>query len=306
MNVPTEGTFPDGRLIESSPIAFTEEEITAWEEGTPEIRALLQRVEIRTITYMSDGLRVRGILAAPKEGKGFPCLIYNRGGNRDFGAITKKRAALFIARVASWGYVVVGSQYRGNMGGEGQEEFGGADVNDVLNLIPLLERLPNSDASRIGMYGRSRGGMMTYLALARTKRIAAGIVDAGEADLLFGAKRRPEMADGVFAELIPDYYKESEAQLEARSAICWPEKLCKETPILLLHGTADWRVSPLQAMRMAIALYEANHPFRFVLFEGGDHGLSEHREEVFGLIKQWLNHYVRDRLDWPSLEPHGP
>ncbi len=72
------------------------------------------------------------------------------------------------------------------MGGEGREEFGGADVDDVLNLIPLLGSFPQADTSRIGMYGRSRGGMMTYIALTKTDRIAAAIVDAGEANL-FGA-----------------------------------------------------------------------------------------------------------------------
>ena len=41
--------------------------------------------------------------------------------------------------------MVVASQYRGNAGGEGKEEFGGKDVNDVLNLLPLLESLPKAD-----------------------------------------------------------------------------------------------------------------------------------------------------------------
>jgi hypothetical protein len=56
---------------------------------------------------------------------------------------------------------------------------------------------------------------------------------------------------------------------------------------------------------MASALYEVKHPFRFVFFEGGDHGLSEHRAEVDRLIKDWLDRYVRDRQLWPSLEPHS-
>jgi len=51
------------------------------------------------------------------------------------------------------------------MGGEGKEEHGGKDLNDVFNLIPLLSHLPNANTLRIGLYGESRGGMMTYLAL---------------------------------------------------------------------------------------------------------------------------------------------
>lgn len=70
-----------------------------------------------------------------------------------------------MGKMASWGYVVVASQYRGNDGGEGIEQFGGDDVNDVLNLIPVLNQLPKADTSRVGIEGGSRGGMMTYLAM---------------------------------------------------------------------------------------------------------------------------------------------
>jgi dipeptidyl aminopeptidase/acylaminoacyl peptidase len=82
-----------------------------------------------------------GFLLAPKlrEGK-LPVLIFNRGGNRDFGAISE-RDLLYLAYLASTSYVVLASQYHGNDGGEGKELFGGSDVNDVLNLIPLAGSL---------------------------------------------------------------------------------------------------------------------------------------------------------------------
>ena len=113
------------------------------------------------------------------------------------------------------------------------------------------------------------------------------------------------MEKQVYAELIPNYAEHKEAALAARSAVRWPEKLHKQTPILLLHGSADWRVHPTEALTMAFKLYESKHPFRFVFFEGGDHGLTEHREEVDRLIRDWLDRYVRDKKPWPSLEPHG-
>jgi dipeptidyl aminopeptidase/acylaminoacyl peptidase len=220
------------------------------------------------------------------------------------GALDDERAARLLGNIASWGYVVVASQYRGNAGGEGKEEFGGADVNDVLNLIPLLESIPQADASRIGMYGWSRGGMMTYIALTKTDRITAAITGGGMADSSISIKLRPEM-ENVYAELVPDYRKNKDAALKARSAVQWPERIYKKTPILLLHGGADWRVHPTQAFAMVSALYQSKHPFRFVFFEGGDHGLTEHREEVNRLARDWLDRYVRDKKPWPSLDPHG-
>jgi dipeptidyl aminopeptidase/acylaminoacyl peptidase len=269
------------------------------------VRAILEQVEVRAITYQSDGLEVRGYLVAPRKGEKFPCVIYNRGGSLEFSAITDVQAALQLGRIASWGYVVVASQYRGNAGGEGKEEFGGSDVDDVLNLIPLLETVPQADAQRIGIYGWSRGGMMTYLALSRSRRFAAAIVGGGLSDLAESAASRPDMENN-FTSLIPGYAYNREAEQNVRSAIRWPEKLPADVPILLLHGTGDWRVSPRQTLALASRLLELKHPFRLVMFEGGDHGLSEYRDDVNRLAHEWLDRYVRDRAPWPSLEPHGP
>jgi dipeptidyl aminopeptidase/acylaminoacyl peptidase len=263
-------------------------------------------LDYQRIRYLSDGLKVVGYIIKPKrtDGKKLPVIIFNRGGTQEFGRLNFEHLFHYFYLVAD-GYILVASQYRGNAGGEGREEHGGADVNDVLNLIPVIESIPEADASRIGMYGWSRGGMMTYIVLTRTDRIAAAIIGAGLADAFDYIKRRPKMEKDFFSKLIPNYAGNKEAALKARSTVHWPEKLCKRTPILLLHGSSDRRVHPNQALRMASLLYENKHPFRFVFFEGGDHGLSEHREEVERLVKDWLDRYVRDRRPWPSLEPHG-
>ena len=262
------------------------------------------------IFYASDGLRVAGYLVRPAakpeatEQDRDPVIIFNRGGNREFGKLTL--SSLFgLVDLAQRGYAILASQYRGNDGGEGREEFGGADVHDVLNLIPLVDSLSYADPDRIGMFGWSRGGMMTYLALKQTDRIRAAVVGAGMADAFNNVARRPDMEAHVFAELVPNWEDERKTALAARSAVRWAGRLHKETPILLLHGSADWRVHPTEALDMARALYEARHPFRFAFFEGGDHGLSEFRDEVDEMIGEWFDRYLRDRQAWPSLKPHG-
>ncbi len=267
-------------------------------------REILQDVAVSAITYSSDDLKVRGYLAVPRKGGRLPAVILNRGGNRSFGAITDEEAILRLGELACAGYVVAASQYRGNAGGEGKEEFGGADVDDVLNLIPLLESMPQVDPGRIGMMGWSRGGMMTYLALARTDRIRAAVVGSGVSDLQDMLARRPEMED-VFQALIPQYREKKDEALAARSAVRWVDKLPNQTPILILAGTADWRVDPRQALDMAAALLAAKHPFRLVMFEGGEHSLADFRPEVDRLVRDWLDRYVRDLRPWPGLEPQG-
>ncbi|HHG84195.1 MAG TPA: hypothetical protein ENJ82_05540 [Bacteroidetes bacterium] len=267
--------------------------------------AYLDQIEIETITYLSDGLKVKGYLAYPKSGKHLPCVIYNRGGNRDFAALNEFKAAFILAKVASWGYMVAASQYRGNQGGEGREEFGGSDVNDVLNLVPAFTQLPQADTSRIGLYGWSRGGMMTYLALTRSCRFRAAVVGAGLTDLWAWMRTRPDTIESVFAANIPDYASNTKASLDARSALQQVDHFCKTTPILMLHGSADWRVAPEMALDLSKAFIREKVPHRLVLFEGGNHGLSEFSAEVDDMVKNWLAKYLQADTKLPNLNPHG-
>jgi dipeptidyl aminopeptidase/acylaminoacyl peptidase len=295
----------DGKLVERIPYSIPDSIIAKVRYDTSDIDQLLAQVDVYRITYLSDGLKVKGYLAEPaKEGR-YPSVIFNRGGNRDFGMINDRMLLYYLMHMASWGYVVVGSQYRGNDGGEGQDEFGGSDVDDVLNLLPLLAQLPEADTARIGMFGGSRGGLMTYLALTCTPRIKAAVVRAGLTDAFRSVAERPNMGTMVFAEMIPGYALDRDSVLLTRSPVRWAERLCPTTPILIEHGTGDWRVSPRDALDMADALYVCKHPFRLLMLEGADHGLSEFRDEADRATHSFLDNYVRDGAQWPSLEPHG-
>jgi dipeptidyl aminopeptidase/acylaminoacyl peptidase len=295
----------DGEILESTTVTLSTEQRAMALERMPGAADYLDSIEVRSITYSSDGLKVKGYLVIPNGEGPFPCLIVNRGGNRDFGAFSDMAAVLWLGTMANWGYVVIASQYRGVAGGEGIEEFGGADINDVLNLIPILDSIPEADASRIGMWGASRGGLMTYLALAKTDRIRAAVIPAGLSDSYDMVERRPGMETNVYSELVPDWETNRDAALRARSPVIWADKLSKKTPILLLHGSSDWRVDPSQTLNMADTLLRLNHPFRLVIFEGGDHGLTEYRDEENRMTREFFDHYVRDNSPLPDMTPHG-
>jgi dipeptidyl aminopeptidase/acylaminoacyl peptidase len=288
---PSAARAADGAILERKPI---------------EVEADAPFVAERVL-YESDGLRILGFLAHPKSiatGTKLPCLLFNRGGNRDFGAWTNES---FLARarlITGWGYVLFASSYRGATGSEGRDEFGGADVDDVTNALRVFDQLDFADHERIGMWGHSRGGMMTYLALARTDRIRAAVVGAGLADFGRTIKLRPEM-EQVAAECIPRWDQERARAIEARSAVHWAERMPASTPILIVHGTGDWRVDPRDSLDMAQALYAAKRPFRLLLLEGGEHGLREFSDEYRAAAHAWLDRYVRDRAPLPDLTPHG-
>jgi dipeptidyl aminopeptidase/acylaminoacyl peptidase len=265
----------------------------------------LDSIEIYGITYLSDGLRVKGLMVKPKKTGKYPCIIYNRGGNRDFGALTIAHGVITLGQLAKEGYVVIASQYRGNAAGEGTEEFGGSDVNDVVILTEALAEIDAADTARIGMYGWSRGGMMTFIALTKTNKIRAAVVGGAVSNQFSSIVDRPEMETRVLVELVPNYETSKNAELEKRSAIKWVDQFPKNVPILMLHGNSDWRVRPEQSLTLALAFEKERIPYRLIMFEGGDHGITEHREEVNVQVISWFNKYLKRNEPLPNMEYHG-
>lgn len=257
-------------------------------------------VFVYRIIYRSDKNRVLGFVVEPKQGGKLPCVIYNRGGSRDFGAI--KLGNLFgnIAEFAKRGYVVVASNYAGSSGSEGTDDFGGKTLTDVLNLYKILKQYKRADTTRIGMYGWSRGALMTYRCLAKVHWLKAAVVGAGPTDEVYAPKFRKGWREHQM-----DMYGGSRAEQIKRSALYWSEKFFKKSPILIMHGTADWRVSPLDSIQLATKLYEQKVPHRLVMFEGGDHSVSEYKKERDELAYAWFERFVKNREKLPNLKPHG-
>lgn len=251
--------------------------------------------QVEKILYYSDGLKVTGYLAFPlntEGGKKFPCVIWNRGGFGNSGAIDSFTARGLFGQIASWGYVVFASQYRGNAGSEGKDMFGGDDVNDILNLLPLAEEIPQADADKWGIEGWSRGGMMTYLTLSRNHNFKCAVISGGIANLRCNADDSKFMRS-LYQEGLGNYKSEEFLKhCEERSIINFAHKLPKTTPLLLLHGTADKRVSPKDSLELSYKLLETEIPFRLVLLEDGDHFLKSHRKDVDEMRKNWFKKYL--------------
>jgi dipeptidyl aminopeptidase/acylaminoacyl peptidase len=264
-------------------------------------RKISRRVFAYRVVYKSQDHNVVGFIVEPKRGKSpLPCIIWNRGGSKDFGVIRPMHLFGKMGDLASRGYILIASQYSGNDGSEGADQMGGSDVHDVLNLYNILRRYTRADIRRVGMYGWSRGGLMTYLALSKVKWIKAAVVGAAPTDQINADKFRPG-----WSEHQKKMYGGSRKENLKRSPLYWPERLYKKTPILIMHGTADWRVNPLDSIRLATRLYEVKIPFRLVIFEGGDHGLTEFREESNSMTNQWFRKFLSKERIQPKLKPHG-
>ncbi len=270
---------------------LTEEAYAAFLEQTKAARGS----DLSDIVYESDGLKVTGVEALPtlEPNEKVPLIIYNRGGSGNFGMLTPFQINSMITPYAQRMRAgVLASNYRGNAGGEGQEEWGGRDVQDVLNLMEIGKSQPWWDGKNIFMMGWSRGCMMSYLALKQGAQVNAVVSGAGGGDLFALSERRPDM-EKVYQRFIPDYATDREQQLKARSVNFWPEKI--NVPVLMLHGDADDRVDVSESRNLYAQLHALGKPVKYVEFPGGNHGLSAHQAQVVDETVRWFEQYrVRD------------
>ena len=219
--------------------------------------------------YKSGDYGVIALIAAPTDYKTikYPVLIWNRGGNGDFG----KNHSDEIQYLARHGFIVLATQYRGVDGGTGIDRFGGDDVYDVLNLIDFAEMFTFT-TGKIYMFGWSRGAMQTYIVLSRDDRIDAAVTGAGPTDLARLYYERDAEFQSVLRQRIgrgggtptamPDEYI-------ARSAIQWPEMI--QTPLLIVHGTADERVGYSHSQELYELMSALRKDVKLVLLQDMDH-----------------------------------
>src|SRR5512140_803716 len=232
-------------------------------------RSVLEDTVVQRLYYRSHGLKVTGYLARPKEPGVYPVLLWNRGGYGADGALTDLTAYLILASTAVWGYVVLATQYRGNDGGEGTEDWGGDDVNDAYNLISVAGQVPECDTSRIAVEGASRGGITTYRLLTMYPDCKCAIVHAGMTDVSALAQGRPDFQRFMRKLFGQETSAGYEAALRRRSAVHLVDQFPKNTPILLLHGTADDRIPIDQSRKLDALLSEHHIPHELIEIQGG-------------------------------------
>jgi dipeptidyl aminopeptidase/acylaminoacyl peptidase len=245
-----------------------------------------------SIIYLSNGRKIKGFVVEPKlnSGEMLPVIIYNRGGSKEYGQIEGDQLFLRLAHFASWGYIVIASQYSGNDGSEGRDECGGMDLDDILNLKPIIDQYEKIDNTKIGMFGGSRGGMMSFLCLKNVNWINAAVIKSGSTNEIRGLELRPELR-----EFRKDMYDvESKSENIKRSPIFWVDKICKTTPILILHGTKDEAVSPLDALEMGVELYKNDISFELHVYRDDNHKLSLNNTEVMEESRKWFDFYLKN------------
>ncbi len=239
------------------------------------------------IRYKSGDCEVIGYISAPVDymEKSYPILIYNRGGNGNFGEVNPDQLCLY----SHMGYIVFATQYRGNDGGTGKEDYGGDDVQDVISLIDIAEQLPFTNG-KLYMLGASRGGLQTYCTLkeeylAGRDRISAAVIAFGVSDLEKLYYFRDQGMKDILSKYVGGSPEQVPEEYQKRSAVCWPELI--NTPLLISHGKTDERAPIEQAETMYDLLKKEGKEVEVMIYEEG-HGFT--RESILYAF-DWLKTY---------------
>lgn len=248
--------------------------------------------ELQKLAYMSDGLKVTAYLYKPVRtgGRKFPAVIFNRG-SVVRGDIAPE-LVVFFHRLASEGFVVLAPLLRQSDGGEGRDEVGGADVNDLMNVVPLAKALGFVDAENLFMYGESRGGMMTYQAARRKFPMRAAAVFGAFTSLQDLADEHPrQYTPSLFKRLWHNYETRRGELFETRSAVMWAGEL--NVPLLIMHGGDDKSVSPAQSLNLAQRLQKAGKVYELLVYAGDNHILAQNQEDRDRRAVRWFRKYLR-------------
>ena len=206
-------------------------------------------VLLEEITYLSDGLKVKGLMAEPITEGNYEGIIYLRGGMQHIGMVRPAR----IAQFASQGFVVFAPYYRGNRGGEGRDEFAGADRQDAVNAVDVLKQNRKTNVEKIHLFAFSRGGIMALWTAILREDITSLVTWAGVSDIVFTYKERKDMRR-MMKRVIGGTPNNMPEEYRNRTALFRVNEI--DSPVLIIHGMIDENVSFQQAVLLENALRE--------------------------------------------------
>lgn len=262
--------------------------------------------EQRTVTYTArDGQAVEGVLIEP-VGRiprgGAPLIMNVHGGpeaHESNGWLTAYSKPGQVA--AGQGYAVFLPNYRGSTGygvafaKQHQGDYAGKEFDDIVDAKRHLVAEGLADADRVGITGGSYGGFASaWGATFYSAEYAASVMFVGIANNIskFGTTDIPNEMYLVHERKWP--WEEWDELLE-RSPIFHVDKA--ETPILIMHGEEDTRVSPTQSYELYrnIKTRKPETPVRLVLYPGEGHGNNQAaaRYDYNLRMMNWFDTYLK-------------
>jgi len=211
-----------------------------------------------------------------------------------------------VATAIDQGYVVIFPEYRGSRGYGAEiykSDYGTLDTRDVIDASKYFAQQPFVDASRMAIFGQSRGGMLTLLAIEQEPKLYRAAVDlVGLADFVAFMAYKPEWRrvetakeNKSFGGKTPD---ENLPAYMAVSPVFHVDKI--ETPLFVVATTGD-KIAPweLHSGRLIDALKARGKVHESKIYDNaaGGHtftdGDTEESRDALKRIFEFIGKYLK-------------
>lgn len=233
----------------------------------------------------------------------YPMIVYYYGGTsptaRNF------EGSYSLPMYAAQGYVVLTLNPSGTTGW-GQEyaarhlnAWGKRTADEIVASVKgFCESHPYVNAERIGCVGASYGGFMTQYLQTITDLFAAAVSHAGISSI---ASYWGEGTWGIGYSTVASYgsYPWNNPKLYTeQSPLFRADKI--NTPLLLLHGTADVNVPIGESVQMYNALKILGKEVEFIKVYGEDHGIYDPEKRFLWMqsTMAWFQKWLKDDPTW--------
>ena len=230
-----------------------------------------------------DGMEIEGLLTKPvdyTDGSKVPLLLNPHGGP------TGASVNVFNGTVqvlAANGFAVLQPNFRGSTGKglafaqANKNTWGKGDYEDCMSGVDAMIARGLADPDRLGAYGWSYGGYMTFWILTQTDRFKAVSPGAGLTNIY-------SMYSQNDIQRYLRWFYSDKAPWDA-TELYWDRSPMKyvnnvKTPTMIMHGQVDTRVPLAQAQEFYMALKERNVPVEFVVYPRENHGFTEPRHQM--------------------------
>jgi dipeptidyl aminopeptidase/acylaminoacyl peptidase len=229
-----------------------------------------------------DGMEIEGLLTKPVDSDGgkVPLLLNPHGGPTAASTNTFNGT---LQVLAANGFAVLQPNFRGSTGkglafAQGNKNtWGKGDYEDCMSGVDAMIARGLADPDRLGAFGWSYGGYMTFWILTQTDRFKAVSPGAGLTNIY-------SMYSQNDIQRYLRWFYSDKAPWDA-TELYWDRSPMKyvnnvKTPTMIMHGQVDTRVPIAQAQEFYRALKERNVPVEFVVYPRENHGFTEPRHEM--------------------------